>query len=85
MVAGELLHHGWGADIGFPGIVLDENGTAAVDGFLLSSEQLDDHWERLDAFEGEGYERTVAKVARRDGSAVEAHIYALRQASESSR
>ncbi|HWM15896.1 MAG TPA: gamma-glutamylcyclotransferase family protein [Microbacterium sp.] len=83
-VAGELRHHGWGADIGFPGIVLGASSHAAVDGFLFSSEQLGDQWERLDAFEGEEYERVVAEVTRRDGSTIDAHIYALRRTPESS-
>lgn len=52
-VAGRLLPEGWGAAIGYPGIVLDEHGDE-VHGLVFSSERLAEHWARLDEFEGEG-------------------------------
>lgn len=76
-VKGTLLQKGWGAAAGYPGIVLDERGED-VHGFLLSSAALAKHWARLDAFEGDGYERVVTAVKRPDGSVVKAHIYALK-------
>ena len=57
-VTGTLLPEGWGAAAGYPGIVLDEHG-ADVAGFLFSSDALAEHWPRLDAFEGDGYERVL--------------------------
>lgn len=75
-VKGRLLQHGWGAAIGYPGIVLDENA-GEVDGFLFSSEQLAGHWIRLDEFEGPGYERVLTKVKLRDGQTVDAFVYRL--------
>ena len=75
-VTGTLLPEGWGAAAGYPGIVLDEHG-AEVAGFLFSSDALAEHWPRLDAFEGEGYERVLITATRRDGTAVEAYVYAL--------
>lgn len=77
-IRGELVQQGWGAAAGFPGIIVDEHGPE-VHGFLFTSEQLGEHWERLDDFEGEGYQRIVATVRLRDGTAVDAHVYALRQ------
>jgi gamma-glutamylcyclotransferase (GGCT)/AIG2-like uncharacterized protein YtfP len=75
-VIGALLPEGWGAAAGYPGIVLDQHG-GEVEGLLFSSEKLSEHWVRLDAFEGEGYERVVTAVKRTDGTVVDAYIYKL--------
>jgi gamma-glutamylcyclotransferase (GGCT)/AIG2-like uncharacterized protein YtfP len=75
-VTGKLFHEGWGAALGYPGIVLDELGED-VPGLLFSSESLPEHWARLDAFEGDGYERVLTLARRKDGSTVRAHIYKL--------
>ena len=75
-VHGRLLKKGWGAATGYPGIVLDEQG-AEVDGLLFSSERLAEHWSRIDAFEGEGYERVLTTVKLKSGETVEAYIYRL--------
>jgi gamma-glutamylcyclotransferase (GGCT)/AIG2-like uncharacterized protein YtfP len=75
-VPGTLLHEGWGAAVGYPGIVLDERG-GKVQGFLFSSERLAEHWARLDEFEGEGYERVLTTAELEDGTAVDAYIYRL--------
>ena len=75
-VTGTLLPEGWGAAAGYPGIVLDEHG-AEVAGFLFSSDALAEHWPRLDAFEGDGYERVLTTATRTDGTTVEAYVYAL--------
>ncbi|MEM7511354.1 MAG: gamma-glutamylcyclotransferase family protein [Bacteroidota bacterium] len=77
-VKGNLLEEGWGADMGFPGIILDEEGEV-VNGFVFSSKNLPEHWERLDAFEGEAYERVVANVLVENETSVEAYIYALKR------
>jgi gamma-glutamylcyclotransferase (GGCT)/AIG2-like uncharacterized protein YtfP len=76
-VTGHLRQAGWGAAMGYPGIDLDEHG-GEVDGFLFTSEDLAGHWEALDAFEGEAYERVPTGVKRNDGTMVDAHVYRLR-------
>ena len=76
-VRGTLLHKGWGAAVGYPGIVLDEFG-GKVHGFIFSSEELPTHWARLDEFEGDGYERIVTTAELEDGSLVKAYIYVLK-------
>ncbi len=76
-VVGTLLQEGWGAAMGFPGIILSEQGRT-VEGFLFSSDQLVDHWKRLDEFEGEGYERVLTTAKRKDNTEVEAFLYALK-------
>jgi gamma-glutamylcyclotransferase (GGCT)/AIG2-like uncharacterized protein YtfP len=77
-VTGALLPEGWGAAAGYPGIVLDKDGDD-VQGFLFSSEELAEHWARLDEFEGEGYERVLTTARIEDGSRVDAYIYRLRK------
>ena len=72
-----MFQQGWGAALGYPGIVLDEHG-GEVEGLLFSSESLAEHWARLDQFEGEGYERVLTTVKLEDGSSVDAYIYRLR-------
>ena len=76
-VRGTLLQKGWGAGLGYPGIVLDANGDK-VHGFILSSEELSAHWVRLDEFEGDGYERVVTSAELENGTVVEVYIYALK-------
>lgn len=62
--------------MGYPGIVLDASGDE-IQGLLFTSESLDQHWTRLDEFEGEGYERVLTSVKRQDGATVDAYIYQL--------
>ncbi len=76
-VNGALRHSGWGAELGYPGIDLDENGRE-IEGFLFTSRNLSDRWAELDAFEGEGYKRVLTKAKLKDGNIVNAHIYTLR-------
>lgn len=75
-VRGTLLPEGWGAAVGYPGIVLDESGEE-VQGLVFSSEELAAHWSRLDEFEGEGYERVQTSAQLGDGTLVRAHVYEL--------
>jgi gamma-glutamylcyclotransferase (GGCT)/AIG2-like uncharacterized protein YtfP len=63
--------------MGYPGIELDEQGSE-VEGFLFSSENLSKHWKALDEFEGEAYERVLAKVKLKDGRILDAYIYTLK-------
>ena len=74
-IRGRLLDAGWGSPIGFPGLVLDDHAFE-IPVALFESDELPQHWERLDAFEGEGYRRTVARVSS-EGEALDAYIYAL--------
>ena len=74
-VRGHLHQAGWGAELGYPGIVLDSDGpTVSVQ--LFESSDLPDHWTRLDEFEGSGYRRTVTVVSTAEGD-LSASIYIL--------
>ncbi len=74
-VTGWLRQEGWGAALGYPGILLDEQGDE-VQGWVFTSESLAEHWARLDAFEGEGYERVVVPVELEAGGRIRANLYA---------
>lgn len=74
-VRGTLVQEGWGAELGFPGLVLDPDG-GAVGVEVFSSSDLSAHWTRLDAFEGQGYRRVSVTVETADGP-LKAWIYVL--------
>ena len=74
-VRGTLVSAGWGAQLGYPALVLDPRGSA-VEVYLFESSELPDHWPRLDAFEGAGYRRVVTQVQTANGE-VNAWIYVL--------
>lgn len=75
-VKGKLYQEGWGAEMGYPGIILDENDNE-VKGFVFSSDELYKKWDELDTFEGKEYCRVSTKAYLEDGSIVEAFIYEL--------
>ncbi|HEY4827348.1 MAG TPA: gamma-glutamylcyclotransferase [Solirubrobacteraceae bacterium] len=74
-VRGSLVEAGWGAELGYPGLLLDGDG-ALVQVDVFESSSLPDHWRRLDAFEGPGYRRVAVDVSTAEGS-VRASIYVL--------
>lgn len=81
-LTGRLYPKGWGAARGYPGIVPDGRAEP-VAGWVFSSHELSEHWPRLDAFEGEGYERrqVCIHVNQPSGYRIAAFVYALKQAS----
>lgn len=72
-VRGSLVDAGWGAELGFPALVLHPDG-APVEVFVFESDALFDHWPRLDAFEGPGYRRVAVDVSTTEG-VLSASIY----------
>ncbi|MBX2815181.1 MAG: gamma-glutamylcyclotransferase [Saprospiraceae bacterium] len=77
-VCGKLYQEGWGAEMGYPGIRLDER-TEIIEGHPFCSNRLAEHWEELDNFEGPAYLRIRTKIRlEEDGKEVEAFVYALR-------
>lgn len=77
MLRGCLYDQGWGAALGSPGIVPSPDGER-IAGYLLSAPSLDQHWDMLDAFEGEGYERLRVSVRVAGDRELDAFVYALR-------
>jgi gamma-glutamylcyclotransferase (GGCT)/AIG2-like uncharacterized protein YtfP len=78
-VHGSLVEAGWGASLGYPGLVLDPH-EAAVEVQVFESPALPDHWDRLDAFEGAGYRRVAVDVSTDEG-VLPASIYVLAEQS----
>jgi gamma-glutamylcyclotransferase (GGCT)/AIG2-like uncharacterized protein YtfP len=77
-VRGTLVESGWGAALGYPGLILDPEG-AAVEVHVFESSDLPGAWSRLDAFEGPGYRRVVTEVIVEQGACA-ASIYVLAEA-----
>ncbi len=77
-VRGHLVEKGWGSALGFPGIILDAAGPE-VQVHVFTSQDMPNHWARLDAFEGDGYRRVPVAVRTRDDQ-VTAGIYVLAEA-----
>lgn len=75
IVKGRLLEEGWGAQHDCPGIILDPAG-GPVDVYIFESSDLARHWDRLDAFEGDEYRRTITKAECKD-TTLEVSIYEL--------
>ena len=72
---GRLVGAGWGASLGYPGLILDPSGPLVqVD--LFESPDLPAHWSRLDHFEGTGYRRVLTWVRTKDGD-FDAWIYVV--------
>jgi beta-aspartyl-peptidase (threonine type) len=74
-VRGRLAVAGRAAPLGYPGLILDPQGSP-VEVHLFESPQLPNHWSRLDEFEGAGYRRVVTQVQTAEGE-VDACIYVL--------
>ena len=75
LIRGRLVEAGWGAALGFPGLLLDEAGPT-IEVHLFESTDLPLHWDRLDVFEGPGYRRVATRVHTDEGE-LEAFIYAV--------
>ena len=73
---GNFVTEGWGSQIGFPVIRLNNKGDQ-IKGWLLESDELDRYWKILDEFEGEEYKRSVTYIYLKDGSIKKAYIYEL--------
>lgn len=75
-VYGHLIASGWGAAEGYPGL-RPAPSAPEVRVQVFISDDLPAHWARLDAFEGDEYERVAIEVDLGEES-VTAQIYALR-------
>lgn len=76
-IRGRLYEEGWGADLGCPGLRLDDKGSQ-IQGFLFTSSQIQAHWNNLDRFEGKGYKRILTTVTLKNQNTVAAFVYVLK-------
>ena len=74
-VTGRLVEAGWGAELGYPGLILDPSAQP-VEVHVFESSDLPHHWPRLDAFEGAGYRRVITQVRTPDGD-LDVSIYVI--------
>ena len=81
---GHLQNAGWGAEMGFPGLVLAADGEP-IAGHVFTSTNFASHWARLDAFEGAEYQRVCTRVTLDNGEQIDAYVYALRADAERDR
>ena len=79
VVRGDLLRHGWGTQVGFPGMIWDAKSTNRINVQVLTSKDLPAHWDRLDDFEGEDYLRILVPVEGLAGAPIVANIYRVRR------
>ena len=79
-IRGRLVEARWGAQMGYPALVLDESGDP-VKGQVFSSVGLAAHWAELDRFEGREYARVVVPVTLANGKRIDANVYVLQAAS----
>lgn len=75
-IRGHLHDTGWGLTYGFPALAWNPDGPP-VAAHLLESADLDEHWARLDTFEGPAYRRQVVPV-RTERGRVLASAYTVR-------
>lgn len=76
-VKGYLKDAGWSASMGYPGIKLDPDGDT-VHGYLFSSSNLINHWDNLDEFEGEEFQREPVTVETYDEIEYDTYIYVVK-------
>ena len=65
-----------GAEMGFPGLILDKNGNR-ISVYIFSSENLSGYWDKLGAFEGIEYKRVNVEVIKEDSTMQFTDIYVL--------
>ncbi|WP_226571682.1 gamma-glutamylcyclotransferase family protein [Mangrovibacter yixingensis] len=76
-VKGHVVNSGWRTLGGYPALVLDSQG-GIVDGYLFTSQKLDEHWAMLDDFEGADYLRVTVDVTTQQGQKMSAFVYSLK-------
>ena len=50
-----------------------------MSGYVFTSEHLSVHWQSLDEFEGDAYERVIANVEPSNGGSVDALVYGIKE------
>lgn len=74
-----------GPTSGYPSFIqTDSEQDQPIVASLLHSEALEDNWDMLDEFEGEGYRRTLCRYELADGKTGYGFIYALNKDQQSS-
>jgi gamma-glutamylcyclotransferase (GGCT)/AIG2-like uncharacterized protein YtfP len=75
-IAGELLDRGWSAAMSYPALRWCPEG-GEVPAWAFISDDLPDHWGRLDDFEGLEYQRIWALFWDHEGRTLVGNVYAM--------
>lgn len=76
-IHGKLEDRGWGAGVGFPGLV-NAQPSKPIEVQILFSEDLPTHWNAIDRFEGDEYVRRLIDFELVDGQRGRGYVYYLR-------
>ena len=76
-VRGEYHDGGWGARMGYPAMRWNPTSSRAIDVKLFVSRDLTSHWDRLDTFEGDGYQCVLVPVHQGSRLIAVANVYEL--------
>ncbi len=69
-----------GAELGYYGFKpVNVSEQEEIEVFVLFSDELADHWQRLDDFEGDGYKRTAVQYKLDSGEIGVGYIYAINE------
>jgi gamma-glutamylcyclotransferase (GGCT)/AIG2-like uncharacterized protein YtfP len=80
IIKGKLQEGGWGSALGYNGFIpVDSKDAEIIKAYVLFSEDLPLHWDYLDEFEGDGYDRIQTEYELENGQTGMGYIYALKQ------
>lgn len=77
-IRGIHFPQGYGATDGYPVLVPTHQGPP-IPGLILEASFTQDHWQMLDDFETEAYERILSTVETEEGRQLNAFVYILNQ------
>jgi gamma-glutamylcyclotransferase (GGCT)/AIG2-like uncharacterized protein YtfP len=80
IIKGKLEKEGWAAGMGYYGFrhtLVEEQ--EIIKAYVLFSDELVSHWQRLDEFEGNEYKRVLAKIELENGEVAVGFIYAINE------
>lgn len=78
-IKGLLFPNGIGKALGYPALILSEQGDN-IHGYVLHSNELTQNWLALDQFEGDAYRRVQTQVVLENQQVVNAYVYVLAEA-----
>ena len=80
IVRGSLEKKGWGANLGYYGFRHTSiKEQTEIDAFVLVSDELVAHWQRIDDFEGDENKRLLARYELDSGEIGVGYIYAINE------
>lgn len=75
-IQGEYFKAGSIQGFDYPGIILRDSGET-IEGYIFISDNLSNHWDKIDAYEGAFYRRVITQAELADGRTVDTYVYEL--------